>query len=130
MKPVDVKPSMYIDFNKKNNKVVPEFKVGDIIRILKYKKIFAKGYVPNWSKVVFVIKKVKNTVPSTYVISDLKGQKIVGNFYEKEKQKTNQKEFRFEKEIKKKDDKLYVKRTLKAMIILLIVGFILKILLH
>ena len=60
-------------------------------------------------KVVFVIKKVKNTVPWTYVINDLNGKEIVGTFYENEFQKTNQKEFRNEKVIKRKGDKLYVK---------------------
>ena len=53
-----------------------------------------------------MIKKVKNTVPWTYVISDLKGQEIKGKFHEKELQKTNQKEFRVEKVIKRKGDKL------------------------
>ena len=56
-----------------------------------------------------MIKEVKNTVPWTYVINDLNGEEIIGTFYEKELQKTNQKEFRIEKVIKKKDDKLYVK---------------------
>ena len=50
MKPVDVKPSMYVDFNKENYKEGPKFKVGDHVRISKYKNIFAKGYIPNWSK--------------------------------------------------------------------------------
>ena len=59
MKPVDVKPSMYIDFNKENNKEGPKFKVGDHVRISKYKNIFPKGYVPNWSEEVFLIIKVK-----------------------------------------------------------------------
>ena len=54
-----------------------------MVRISKYKNIFAKGYVPNWSKVVFVIKKVKNTVPLTYVISDLKGKKLLELFTKK-----------------------------------------------
>ena len=57
-------------------------KVGDHIRISKYKNIFAKGYVPNWSEEVFVITKYKNTVSWAYVISDLKGEEIVGTFYE------------------------------------------------
>ena len=83
MKPVDVKSSTYIDSSKKINKKVPKFKVGDIVRISKYKNNFAKAYVPNWSEEVSVIKKVKNTVPWTYVISDLKGEEIVGTFYEK-----------------------------------------------
>ena len=56
-----------------------------------------------------MIKKIKNTVSLTYVISDLKGEEIVGKFYEKELQKTNQKEFRAENIIKKKGNKLYVK---------------------
>ena len=54
---------------------------------------FPKAYTPNWSEPVFVIEKVKNTVPWTYVISDLKGEKNVGTFYEKEIHITNQKEF-------------------------------------
>ena len=72
---------------KKNNYQDSTFKIGDIVRISKYKNIFAKGYVPNWSEEVFVIKKVKNTVPWTNVITDLKGEEIVGTFYEKELQK-------------------------------------------
>ena len=56
-----------------------------------------------------MIKKVTNTVPWTYVISDLKGEEIVGTFYAKELLKINKKEFRIEKIIKRKDDKLYVK---------------------
>ena len=72
----------------------PKFKIGDIVRLSKYKKIFAKGYVPNWSEEVFVVKKVKNIVPWTYVISDLNGEEIAGTFYEKELQKTKEKNLR------------------------------------
>ena len=97
MKPVDLKDNTYIDFEKECNNKDPKFKIGDHVRISKYKNIFAKGYTPNWSENVFVIKKVKNTVPWTYVINDLNGEKIIGTFYEKELQKTNQKEFRIEK---------------------------------
>ena len=68
-----------------------------------------KDYVPTWSEEVFVIKKVKNTLPWSYIISDLKGKEIVRKFYKKESQKTNQKEFRVEKIIKRKGNKLYVK---------------------
>ena len=78
-----------IDFNKENNMEGPKFKVGDNVRTSKYKTIFSKDYVPNWSEEVFVITKVKNTLSSTYVISDLNGEEIVGNFYQKELQKTN-----------------------------------------
>ena len=63
VKPVDVKSSTYINFNKENNKEGPKFKSGDTVRISKYKNIFAKGYIPCWSEEVFLIKKVKNTVP-------------------------------------------------------------------
>ena len=87
----------------------PKFKVGDYVRISKYRNIFAKGYMPNWSKEVFIISKIKNTAPWTYVINDLNGEEIIGTFYEKELQKTNQIEFRIEKVLKKKGDKLYVK---------------------
>ena len=109
MKPADVKSSTYIDSSKEINDKDLKFKVGEIVRISKYKNIFAKSYVPNCSEEVFVIKKVKNTVPGTYVIIDLKGEEIVGTFYENELQKTYQKEFRVEKVIKRKGDKLYVK---------------------
>ena len=61
MKAVDVKCSTYIEFDKKNNKKDPKFKVGDHVRIWKYKNIFGKDYVPNWSEEVFLIKKDKNT---------------------------------------------------------------------
>ena len=81
---VDVNPSIYIDFDKTNNKKDPKFKVDDYLKIWKYKSIFAKGYVPNWSEKVFVIKKVKNTVPWTCFIRNLNGKEIVGTFYEKE----------------------------------------------
>ena len=109
MKPIDVKDNTYINVDKKINNKDPKFKVGDHVRISKYKNIFAKGYMPNWSEEVFVIKKVKNTVPWTYVINDLNGEETTGTFYEKELQKTNQEEFRIEKVVRRKGDKLYVK---------------------
>ena len=109
MKPIDVKDNTYINTDKETNDKDPKFKVGDRVRISKYKNIFAKGYTPNWSEEVFVIKKVKNSVPWTYVINDLNGEEIMGTFYEKELQKTSQEEFRIEKVIKKKVDKMYVK---------------------
>ena len=83
MKSVDVNLSMDIDFNEENNEEGSKFKVGDYVRISKYKNIFVKGYVLNWSEEVFVITKVKNTVPWTYVISDCKGEETVGTFYKK-----------------------------------------------
>ena len=102
MKPVDVKSNTYINLSKEINDENSKFKFGDIVRISKYKNIFARGYVPNWSEKGFVIKKVKNTVLWTYVFGDLKGEEIVGIFYEKELQKANQKEFSVGKVIKRK----------------------------
>ena len=72
-------------------------------------KAFCQRIIQNWSEDIFVVTKIKNTVPWTYMISDLNGEAITGTFYEKELQKTNQKEFRIEKVIKRKGDKLYVK---------------------
>ena len=77
LKPVDVKDNTYINFEKEVNDKDPKFKIGDHVRISKYKNIFAKGYMPNWSEEVFVIKKVKNTVPWTYVINDLNVEEIL-----------------------------------------------------
>ena len=74
-----------------------------------YKNIFAKGYAPNWSEEIFIVSKIKNAVPWAYVISDLNGEEIIGTFYEKELQKTIQEEFRIEKVIKRKGNKLSVK---------------------
>ena len=87
MKPIDVADDSYVEYNEDFNKKGPKFKVGDHGRISKYKNFFAKGYTPNWSEEVFVISKIKNTVPLTYVVSDLNGEDITGSFYEKELQK-------------------------------------------
>ena len=102
MKPIDVQDNTYINTDKETNDKDPKFKVGDRVRISKYKNIFAKGYTLNWSEEVFAIKKVKNIVPWTYVINDLNGEETMGIFYEKELQKTSQEEFRIEKVIKKR----------------------------
>ena len=109
VKPIDVKDNRYINFKKEINNKDPKFKDGDHVRISKYKNIFTKGYIPNWSEEILVIKKIKNTVPQTYVINDLNDEEIIDTFYEKELQSTKQQTFRIEKVIKKKGDKLYVK---------------------
>ena len=62
MKPVGVTSDVYAEYNKDSNEKDPKFKIGDHVRILKYKNIFAKGYIPNWSEEVFVMSKIKNTV--------------------------------------------------------------------
>ena len=105
MKPIDVKDNTSIDFGKEVNDNDPRFKVGDHARISKYKNIFPKGYTPSWSEEIFVIKKIKNTVPWTYVINDFNGEEIIGTFYEKELQTIDQQEFKIEKVIKRKGDK-------------------------
>ena len=109
MKPIDVTNDFYVEYNEDSNKRNRKFNVGDRVRISKYKNIFAKGYVPNWSEEVFIVNKIKNTVPWTYTINDLNGEQIMESFYEKELQKTNQNKFRIEKILKRKGDKLYVK---------------------
>ena len=107
-----MRSNTYIDSSKEINNESHKFKISDIFRISKYKKFFAKGYTPNWSEDILVTKKVKNTMLLTYVINDLNEVEIVGMFYENELQKkTNQKDFRIEKVIRGKGDKLYIKWT-------------------
>ena len=81
LKHIYVTDNSYVEYNEDFNKKKSEFKVGDHVRISKYKNIFAKGYTPNWSKKIFAISKIKNAVPWTYAI---------GSFYKKELQKTSQ----------------------------------------
>ena len=112
MKPVDAKWNIYtyiLTLEKKINDEDPKFKICDILRLPNYNNNFAKSYVPSWSEEVFVAAIAKSTFPWTYVISYLTGKKIVGTFYEKEFQKTNQKDFGVKKVIKRYGDKLYVK---------------------
>ena len=92
MKPIDVTSDSYAEYNEDSNVTKPKFKVGDHVRISKYKNIFVKGYTQNWSEEGFVVSKIKNTVPWTFT----------GSFYEKKLQKTNQKEFRIAKVFKKR----------------------------
>ena len=91
IKPTDVTDDSYAECNEDFHK---KDKVEDNVRISKYKNIFAKGYTPNQSEEVFVVSKIKNAVPWTYVVSDLNGEEITGSFYEKELQKTSQEKFR------------------------------------
>ena len=83
MKPVDVKDNTHIDFEKEFNDKDRKFKIGDHVKISKYKNIFAKGYTKNWSENLFVIKKVKKTDPWTYVINELNVGEIVGKILRK-----------------------------------------------
>ena len=79
VKPVDVKDNTYIDFDKQIKNKDPKFKVSDHVRISKYENIFAKRYTLNWSEEIFVIKKIKNTVPWTYIVSEKELRKIKKN---------------------------------------------------
>ena len=106
MKPIDVADDSYAEYHEDSNKKYPKFKVGDHVKISKYKNIFAKGYAPNWTEEVFVVSEIKNTVAWTYIVSDMNGEETTGSFYEKELQKTSQEEFRIEKVLKRKGDKL------------------------
>ena len=90
MKAINVKNNTDINTDKEVNDKDPKFQVGVHVRISRYKNIFAKGYTPNWSEEIFVIKEIKNTVSWTCVINDLNGEEISGTFYEKELQKKNQ----------------------------------------
>ena len=83
MKPIDVKSDSFAEYNEESNEKDPIFKVNDHVRISNYKNIFANGYAPNWSEEIFVVKKIKNTVPWTNVIGDLNGEEIIGSFYKK-----------------------------------------------
>ena len=87
MKPIDVKnnKTLYID---EHNEKDSRFKVGDRVRISRYKNIFAKEYTPNWSKEIFIVDKRNDTVPYTYNLKDLNDEKIIGSFYDKELQKS------------------------------------------
>ena len=131
MKPIDVISNFYAKYNEDSNEKDPKFRVGDRVRISKYKNIFTKGYTPNWSEENFAVSKIKDRVPWTYVISHLNDKPITGSFYEKELQKTIEEKFVIEKVLKRKCDKLYEKDTIihsngKDTIIHLIIGLIKK----
>ena len=83
MKPIDVKDNTYINVGKEDNDEDPKFQVSNHVRISKYKNIFAKGYIPNWFEEIFVIKRIKNTVPCTCVINDLNGEDLLEHFMNK-----------------------------------------------
>ena len=87
MKPIDAGDNkrVYID---EHNEEDSRFKVGDRVRISNFKNIFAKGYNPNWSKEIFIVHKINDTVPNTYNLKDLNDEEIIGSFYDKELQKT------------------------------------------
>ena len=89
-KPIDVnKNNEFIVYNNLYNvstiQQKVKFKIGDIVRIKRIKTTFEKGYLPNWTKEIFTIKKILNTTPYVrYIIQDIKKEEIIGSFYEKE----------------------------------------------
>ena len=89
MKPIDVKydnnKRVYID---EHNEKESTLKVGDRVRISKFKNIFAKGCTPNWSTEIFIVDKIHDTVPYTYNLKDLNDEEIIGSFYDRDLQKT------------------------------------------
>ena len=89
-KPADVTNNDYEGYVYEFGEKKPLFKVGDKVRISKYKDIFSKGYTPNWTKEVFIVRNVKGTMPRTYEIADTNSDDIIGSFYEKEFQGTNE----------------------------------------
>ena len=97
IKSIDVTDNSFAEYNEESNKKDPKFKISDHLRISRYKNIFAKGYTTNWSEEAFIVSKIKNTVPWTYVISKMNGEEIIGSFYEKELQSTNQQKYRIGK---------------------------------
>ena len=101
MKPFNVKSNTYINSSKGINDKDPIFEIGDTVRMSKYKNIFSKGYVPSWSEEVFVIKKLKTLCCGHMLLVTLKAEKLLERFTKKNCKKTNQKEFRVEKVIKK-----------------------------
>ncbi|KAK5639114.1 hypothetical protein RI129_000458 [Pyrocoelia pectoralis] len=112
MKPCEVNAQTHLDaythialFDKKHR-----FNVGDVVRISKYKSIFAKGYTSNWSSELFKIAKLQVTNPVTYLLEDMKGKPILGGFYEQELQKVKYPDvYLVERVLRRKNDKVYVK---------------------
>ena len=115
IKLIDIKSSSYAEYNVNFNEKYPKFNVGDRVRTSKYKNSFAKEYTQNWSEEVFVASKTKNTFPWTDLTSDLNGKKIDETFYGQELQQTNQKEFRIEKIIKRKDNVIFQRKVICKM---------------
>ncbi|XP_076246242.1 uncharacterized protein LOC143186452 [Calliopsis andreniformis] len=115
MRPCDVTPTIadkLLNTVYSNIKIAApsRFKVGDSVRISKYKPAFDKGYTPNWTAEVFKIIKVQITNSVTYLLQDSCGKPIAGGFYEHELQRViNPDVYLVEKVLRRKDDKVYVK---------------------
>ena len=108
MKLAEIRVHSYIDFDVEKNDKDPWLKVTEHVRISEYKYIFAKGYTQSWSEKVSVVKNVKNIVPRSCVIEDLKGKEVVGDFYERELQKTSKTDFKITKVLKREKKTNYM----------------------
>ncbi|XP_018397728.1 PREDICTED: uncharacterized protein LOC108775777 [Cyphomyrmex costatus] len=115
MRPIDVTPMIA---DKLLNTVYSaikiagpaKFKVGDSVRVSKFKTVFEKGYTPNWTTEVFRIVKVQKTNPVTYLLEDYRGKPVAGGFYEYELHRVvNPDVYLVKKVLRKKGDKVYVK---------------------
>lgn len=114
MKPKEVKrkheKTILARLTTKPSVVKPKFNVNDEVRISKYKKVFKKGYLPNWTNEVFRVYAVKPTTPVTYVLQDKKGQLLHGGFYEQEIKRSKTGDvYLVEKVLKRKGNKLLVR---------------------
>lgn len=117
MKPKDVKSKEDVEFiktllNKRDSKKHREskFKVGDTVRISKFKKIFTKGYLPNWTNEVFKIYAIKPTKPVTFVLQDSNGEILKGGFYQEELSKSTTGDvYLVEKVLKRRGNKVLVR---------------------
>ena len=109
MKPIDVKGNAFIDSSKEVNSKDPKFKVGNHVKMSKYKSIFGKGYTSNWSEEIFVIKEVKKARFHGHMLSIILMVRKLREYFSKKKlQKTNQEEFRIKKVIKRKESKCQI----------------------
>lgn len=111
LKPSEVSAQTVISkYNYEKKYVKPKYKIGDFVRISKHRKVFNKGYLPQWGTEIFKIYQVQSTFPPTYLLEDMEGCKVKGGFYKEELQKTKFfNTYLIEKIIKKKGNKAYVK---------------------
>lgn len=113
--PTDVNENNSLDilskhYNHIKIKAPAKYKVGEHVRISKYKSVFAKGYTGNWTTEIFKIYKIQTTNPVTYLLQDVKDEPIAGSFYEQELQKVKYPDvYLVEKVLKRKGNKIYVK---------------------
>ena len=102
--------NIYKKFQIKTMRRKPKFKIGDEVRISKFKHTFEKGYTPNWTTEIFTISQVRDSEPTTYFLKDYQNKPISGSFYEQELSKVkNPNIYLVEKVLKKRGNKLYVK---------------------